>query len=467
MRNNEPRALARAVLVRRQPLLSAREPRGPKPAALSSCDHQRLQIGQCGMSTVPATSTSVTAPLPRLRPLPLQCRAMFAICSDLDETPDRQVYWEIARFLNSTQRTAMGDGLGLEVGNTIYFDMPPGQFAYWNTDDAGRQMARALIRSGHIDCLHSFGDLATTRDHARRALDELSGHGCRLECWVDHATAPTNFGADIMRGSGDLPGSPVYHADLTCDFGVRYVWRGRVTSVIGQDRPPSWRGIFTVRHPAASTRTIAKEFAKHALARLGNSKYAMHGPNEVLRPVALRDGRPVHEFIRCNPYWGRVDGADTAAGLADALTPRFLDRLMRRQGVCILYTHLGKIREAAKPFDEPTARALRHLAEVAHRGDILVTTTRRALGFCMAMRYTRFRSDNADGCCTIHIAAVGEATGLAPSDLDGLTFYVDDPGRTRVFIDDTEVLGLLHHPPDSTGRPSVSLPWPRLSFPDL
>ena len=56
-----------------------------------------------------------------------------------------------------------GPGVGLEVGNSIYFDMPPGQFAYWNTDDAGRAMVRALIRSGHIDCLHSFGDLATTR----------------------------------------------------------------------------------------------------------------------------------------------------------------------------------------------------------------------------------------------------------------------------------------------------------------
>ena len=39
----------------------------------------------------------------------------------------------------------------------FYFDMPPDQFAYWNTDDAGREMVRALIRSGHIDCFHSFG----------------------------------------------------------------------------------------------------------------------------------------------------------------------------------------------------------------------------------------------------------------------------------------------------------------------
>ncbi|MFQ5494518.1 MAG: hypothetical protein ACE5EX_03975 [Phycisphaerae bacterium] len=104
-----------------------------------------------------------------LRPYPYPYRAMLAICSDLDETPNRDVYWKIMRFLNGSP-----SGLGLEVGNTIYFDMPPDQFSYWGTDDAGREMVRNLIHSGHIDCLHSFGDLATTRAHAQRALEELA-----------------------------------------------------------------------------------------------------------------------------------------------------------------------------------------------------------------------------------------------------------------------------------------------------
>ena len=103
-----------------------------------------------------------------LRWLPYPYGAMVAICSDLDGTPDRNAYWQIMRFLNTAENTAMGPGVNLEVGNSIYFDMPPDQFAYWNTDEAGRQMARALIHSGHIDCLHSHGELATSRDHARR-----------------------------------------------------------------------------------------------------------------------------------------------------------------------------------------------------------------------------------------------------------------------------------------------------------
>ncbi|MCX5673851.1 MAG: hypothetical protein NTX87_02485 [Planctomycetota bacterium] len=74
----------------------------------------------------------------QLRRLPYPYRAMLTICSDLDDTTDGRVYCEILRFLNTTEATAMGPGLGLEVANSIYFDMPPDQFAYWNTDDAGR-----------------------------------------------------------------------------------------------------------------------------------------------------------------------------------------------------------------------------------------------------------------------------------------------------------------------------------------
>src|SRR4051812_9900410 len=75
-----------------------------------------------------------------LRRLPYPYRAMLAICSDLDETPDRHVYLETMRFLNTQELTTMGNGVGLEVGNTIYFDMPSDQFAYWNTDNTGRAM---------------------------------------------------------------------------------------------------------------------------------------------------------------------------------------------------------------------------------------------------------------------------------------------------------------------------------------
>ncbi|MEO8353150.1 MAG: hypothetical protein ABI680_15575 [Chthoniobacteraceae bacterium] len=309
---------------------------------------------------------------------------MLAICSDLDETPDAETYFELMRFLNTTEDTSMGPGVGLEVGNTIYFDMAPGHFSYWNTTEKNREKIRELIKSGHIDCLHSFGDLATTRAHAARALDELAKHGCQLRVWVDHAQAPTNFGADIMQGHGDEPGHPAYHADLTTAYGIQYVWRGRVTSVVGQDRPATVRGIADWRHPICSITTLGKEVVKQIMARTGSRKYRLHAYNRSIVAGTLRDGQATKEFLRCNPHWQGVSAGDRGDAIHEVLTHRFLDRLVERAGTCILYTHLGKLDRTAHPrrFGEQTVAAFRLLAEYQQKGRIDVLTTARLLDRC-------------------------------------------------------------------------------------
>lgn len=399
-----------------------------------------------------------------LRRIPYPYRAMLAVCSDLDETPDRGVYWETTRYLNTTETTPMGPGVGLEVGNTLYFDMAPDQFAYWTTDEAGRAMARALIRSGHIDCFHSYGDLATTRAHAGRALDELSRAGLTLSTWIDHAVAPTNFGADIMRGTGDLPGAPAYHADLTCGFGVQYVWRGRVTSVASQGVPRRLRGIFRPSHPWRSGLTLAREWAKGLLARTGNAKYAVHGPNEVLRKARLRDGREVFEFLRCNPYWGAVDQSETADGFADVLDERLLELLVARAGFSVLYTHLGKVTSREQPLGPRTRAAFARLAEREREGQILVTTTSRLLAYCRALRELTFAVRAVDGGLSIDVQAPW-LDAKVPDGLGGLTFDVPDASRTRLTVNGRDVVDLVRREPERGGRSAVSLPWRRLEFP--
>jgi hypothetical protein len=399
-----------------------------------------------------------------VRRLPYPYRAILAICSDLDETPDRKVYSEIMRFLNTTTTTSMGPGLGLEVGNSIYFDMPGGQFSYWNTDDTGRAMVQALIRSGHIDCLHSFGDLAITRHHAARALDELTRHDCRLAVWVDHAVAPTNFGDDIMRGRGDLRGNAAYHADLTSTFGIQYVWRGRVTSVVGQDVRRSLRAIPRLRHPLASVATVLKEHTKGLLARCGSAKYAMHRPNRLLRETHLRDGRPVQEFIRANPHWGGVSRGDTANGLADVLTDSMLRRLVQREAVAILYTHLGKVERRDKPLGPATREALRRLARWQREGRILVTTTRRTLDYSRLTRDLKVSAVEAPGELRLRVTTP-EGTANPGRALAGLTLYVPDRVRVRLSVDGCDLPTLDYNRPDHTGCPSVSIPWPSLEFP--
>lgn len=409
---------------------------------------------------------AATAPAPvELRRLPYPYRAALAICSDLDTTPNLEAYVGTMRLLNETGQTPGGPGLGLEVGNTIYFDMPRDQFSYWNTDDRGREVIRTLVRSGHIDCLHSFGDLATTRRHAGRALDDLARHGCAVQVWIDHAVAPSNFGADIMRGEGDVSESPAFHADLTCAFGIRYVWRGRVTSVPAQDVPRRLGRLVERRHPVASAITVAKESGKGLVGRAGSRKYAMHAGNALLRSTSLRSGQAVIEFLRCNPHWGGVSRGDTAEGLHEVLHEAALDELIDRGGVSILYTHLGKTARPSTHIGRPAVAALRGLARRHHEGRLLVTTTRRLLGSRLAVGTVTWsvHRDRTDHRIDVHTTAAGGE--IDARDLDGLTFYVPDPARTRVRVDGTERVDLVRNPPDHTGRPSVSLPRPRLEFP--
>jgi len=401
----------------------------------------------------------------QIRRFPYPYKAMVAICSDLDGTPDRDHYLNIIRFLNTEDETPAGRGVGLEVGNTLYFDMPDNQFAYWNTDDLGREIVRNLIRSGHIDCFHSFGDLATSREHAKRALHELEEHDCRIECWVDHAVAATNFGADIMRGSGDVRDTPAYHADLSYRHGVRFVWRGRVTSVIGQDRRRSINNLFSLRNPASSVRTAAKELAKGILARTGNSKFAMHGTNDLARQAHLRDGHPVCEFMRCNPHFGGVSAGDTADGFGEVLNDTFLERLIDRRGSSILYTHLGKTHEPGSIFGRNIVEALHKLADAADQGEILVATTRRLLGFWLARKSIVVTKSCDKQVETVQIDTSSLRESDMPCDLGGIAIFVEDSKSARLFIDGVEIVDLQRNPADEQGRQSISLPWSPLHFP--
>jgi hypothetical protein len=399
-----------------------------------------------------------------LREFPYPFKAMLAICSDLDETPDRHAYWSAMHFLNSRHDGPLGRGLGLEVGNSVYFDMPPGQWSYWNADDRGRATIRSLIRSGHIDCLHSFGDLATSRQHAGRALDELVKHDCRIGIWVDHAVAPSNLGGDIMQGFGDVPGHAAYHADLTSAYGIRYVWRGRVTSVIGQDRSPSLAGLWDGAHPAGSLRTVAKEGAKWALASSPRSRYRPHRVNALSGPVRLRDGRSTIEFLRCNPHWGGVSSCDTADGIPEVLTNEFLNRLARRRGSCILYTHLGKRRSGAGQgaLSESTREAFRRLAQRQSQGDVLVATTKRLLDYRHVRDQLSIDVSRSNGRLRYELSSPEAVT---VTQLQGVSLYIDEPGRTDVRLNGQPLATLQVNPPDETGRASLSVRWMPLEFP--
>jgi hypothetical protein len=139
-----------------------------------------------------------------------------------------------------------------------------------------------------------------------------------------------------------------------------------------------------------------------------------------------------------------------------------LSELVERRGVCILYTHLGKIGNPKEPLGLRTRNALSLLSKYASEGKILVTTTRRLLDYCRLVREVTFSVIKEGECSKINVNVNGLET-----DVSGLSFYVLEPYKTKTFVDGREVPTLKKNAPDDTGQRSVSLPWTRLEVPNL
>ncbi len=396
----------------------------------------------------------------KLRPYPYPYEAMLAICSDLDETPNGDVYFECAKYLNTDEHTRFGPGLNLEVGNTLYFGMPEGEFSFYNASDEEKSKLIELIKSGHIDCIHSFGDHISKREEIEHIWQVLEDNGCTIKVWVDHAVAPSNFDSDIMKGQGAVKGSDCYHADLTLGKGVEYVWKGRVTSLVAQNRPISFAGIYNSKHHLASIKTMAKEALKVCLGSVGHVKYAMHGKNRLMRKATLVDGSPVIEFMRSNPSWKGVSSFETADGVSEVLTEPMLNQLCSAGGATVLYTHLGKYADPEWPFNSETVKAFKRLKSYVDSGKIKVTTTRRLLDYCRAVEEIDWESSETDKSVKISLK-----TNLPLIALQGLTWYIKESQSVEIWVNGIQCNELTYNRADKSNQVSVSLTWKNLSFP--
>jgi len=424
-------------------------------------------------TTRDAPSSSTLWDQVSLRRFPYPFRAGLAICSDIDSTRTLERLLAIQEFLNSRYDTGMGPGLGLEIGNSFFPYTPDDSLAFFSSRAQDRDAITALIHAGYVDCIHSYGDGAHTREHAIRAIDALEQAGCKLDVWVDHSHAPSNFGKDVTPGQGDVPGAPVYHADLTLAYGIQFIWKGRTSSILGHGVPfttGSLTRIFDHRYPQHTLKNIARETAKTALACLSNRRFAIHCGNRLVRADRLRDGHPIQEFKRCNNHWLGLSYGHDAAGLAYVLRPKALEGLIRSQGNAIIYTHLGVGPDHPPFLPAETQAALRHLRIQVEAGALYLTTTSRLLNYHVRHRHLvwTWRADPV-GRIAIVVAGIDDPlrgfTHATPDDLQGITFYVPDRHRVDLFCGGSRIDWVERHPADHTGRESVSFPRLPLEYP--
>lgn len=408
-----------------------------------------------------------------LRKFPFPFQAAMTICSDIDETRSSDEFLEIQRFLNTRSTTSMGNGIGLEIGNSFFFYNHKKEFSYFDQDDRAKQITQAMIQSGYIDCLHSYGD-TDNRDDIVRALDSLESSNCQLEVWINHYGVSNDickkFEYMFRHCEGDDPQANAYHTDLTLAHGIRFAWVGATTRIVGQSTRPKLTTAFDPRYPLVSTSNVMKEVRKQFLGRT-DERFALHRSNDLLRPLKLADGGRVHEFIRyCNHPEGVPIGA-TSRGLAYVISKRNLANLISREGYMIAYAHLGKNEDRNPAIAPESQAALRHLAMLNEQGDIYVSTTAKILKYKFAhqsMVATQVQQNGREQ-ITIHGFEDSIEGRRMPSieELQGITFYVDDSRHTDIFLGSQQIDELQRNPADKTGRPSVTIPLHSLCFPDV
>lgn len=331
-----------------------------------------------------ATGSLISAPaLPRqrdpaVRPYPFPARAWLCISSDPDNTLSND--WE-------------------ELHRVIWqeLELPFGDTAFIRSFNQNLPGQVNLVDHPHILSAHCYDGIHTWGDHmwaggkgfhrpdAEEAAAIIERLGFRPRVWVDHSYFQGNMLHNARYGSfpviedrsGHAYPNPAYTLDLARAAGVRYLWDGTITPVIGQDRPLRQWALQRAQERTA-LHTALKLMARQ-LVTLADGPHDRLS-NRAYRPVRFPDGMLLYTFKRHGVWeWADIDG------LGLLLAPERIARLLRLGGTCIAYTHLGK-RNARRKSDrqhipEGTLKALRALREPWKAGRLVLSSTAKLLDY--------------------------------------------------------------------------------------
>lgn len=367
----------------------------------------------------------------KLRKFPFPFKAMLAIANDVDEEQITQ-FRELHRFFNTREMTRMGEGLGLDVGDSFWMYGPHDYelLTYWkgydwNHKNHAEEILR-YIQCGWIDSLHSYGDyndrVAFSREHAFRAINELQQQDVHLKVWLNHGNSNNiqNFpGAFLTHKSlnyiqGDLPGAHGYHTDLTIPYGIQFVQDGTLNDQLGHEsllRPLSlWDGqqIWGFRRLEARPESLWRKGLRVVLERLG---------------IELT-------------YWNWHPER-----LGEQLSQENLDSLVARQHYGVIGQHLGIRR---KDLNRSAIDGLLRLKEKSQAGQILVARLSRLLEYNRVHQHLNYRVFYQGQKLVIDIVGVDDPVFgyFVPSleQIRGVSFSPGiDPGQTRLCLAGAEL----------------------------
>ena len=271
---------------------------------------------------------------PAILKYPYPYKAWIAMANDPDNTVIED-WHELHDFIWKELELPFGDSLFVKSFNQNL----PSQVNLEDNPEIGT--------AHHHDIIHTWGDYmhgrkrGFDREDAIEAAAVLKQKGISPKVWIDHASFignmihGTNKGAKdkLLDSSGHVYQNFVYSLDIARELGIRYVWNGEVSGIIGQDRKLNFAD-----HQLQSGGSTIKASAKSVLQQMPGIRMSYVAPdNSQYAKKKFADGSELYVFKR----YGTWQDADID-GLHNLINPKRIDQLLSKGGTAIIYSHLGK-----------------------------------------------------------------------------------------------------------------------------
>ncbi len=402
-----------------------------------------------------------------MRKFPYPFESALAIANDLDNTLSIYNYKTMMDYLNGSSQTVIGKGLGLEIGNSVWFFNKTSTKQVCYFDDECNHISenvpylRELLKSGHLDTLHTYGNFnegGFEKKYALKTIEELDKLNVQLLVWTNHGNQFNNQNIGFMPFYfGANPKKNEYHFDILREFGLRYFWIGKMTHILGQD--------------ASDNREVR---LKNYLQKiLSSTKYRKlkHKPfdlkNQLLMITQLQDGNKILEFQRFVNAWGFEKNLDLE-DLGSQLKPGNINKLIQNEGFLILYTHMGEGFNVTL-FPKNVKRNFEYLASLYKDKILLLATPARLLKYYEVSHFLDFRvvekNDELNIIIEPTLNTLEIKYEIKPNDLQGVTFYCNSGKLIKIFLKEKE-LKTQNNKPDKIGMSSISVPWQALEYPN-
>jgi len=254
-----------------------------------------------------------------------------------------------------------------------------------------------LFKDHLFDTLHTWGDYTHTRSKgfdrkdAIEGVKLLSAHNIKPLVWTDHSNFTGNIFHRVTHhkpftidGSGNKQINFSYTLDLLYKIGVKYLWDGNITNIIGQNIILSrfkWYSKIFHSKTKGVIYSIFSIFLKPILSRynVGTLDYSKSANLQLVK-YKSEEGYEFYKFTR----YGKWAYADIE-GLGQILSKSFLNELVKSGGTSVVYTHLGKTNTAGQSrnthIPENTKASLRRLKKYHQDGKIMLSTLSKLLDY--------------------------------------------------------------------------------------